>query len=451
MTLDLVVKRGKLLLNGEVVEAALGINQGRIVKISKDVLMPKAEAYLDVDGDLVLPGMIDMHVHFRDPGYTYKEDFATGTMAAACGGVTTIADMPNNNPPAITPEAFKEKLETVKDKALIDYVLYAGSSLHTVHRLRELLRLGAIGVKLYMATNFEELLIPSNKIIKILKETAKHDTLCLIHAENFEALRKKLKDLKYTLTDPTTYAKVRDARLEWSGVRKALNAAHRTLAKIHLCHLSAEGSVVALRKAKEQGLKVTAETCPHYLLLTGKDLKKAGPLAKVDPPVKGGRHRKALWLAIQKGLIDVLASDHAPHGLEERLEGWKDLLKAPSGFASVEITLRLMLDSVNKGLLTLKQLVNLYSTNPAMILNLYPRKGVLKEGADADLVIVSMKREERIKAEKMHSKHPQTPFEGRLIKGIPRITILRGEVIAEEGEVKGKLGFGLMLRAMRRR
>lgn len=446
LTLDLIVKGGKVFLNGELVDASVGIKDGVIVKIAKEYSMPKAGAYVDAEGSLVLPGMVDMHVHFRDPGCTDEEDFATGTTSAACGGVTTVADMPNTKPPTINPETFMKKVEAIKSKALIDYALYAGASLPWLHLLDKVFKLGAIGLKIYMATTFKELLIPREKLAKVFREASKHGALCLIHGENYDALIKKFTGLNSPLKGPLDYAKVRDARIEWSGVVKALREALETSVRIHICHISSRGVVEALTKARKYGLKVTGETCPHYLLLTSRDLRRAGPLAKVDPPVKSWYHRVALWRALIEGSIDVVASDHAPHSMDERKEGYVDFMKAPSGFAGVELTLCLMLDCVNRGLLTISRVVELYSTNPARILGLYPKKGVLREGADADLTLVSMNRLFKIREDKLHSKNPQTPFEGRLVKGAPRITLVRGRVVAGEGEVKESLGMGLMLK-----
>ncbi len=442
--MDLVIKNAKLLYRGGLVEAAVGIDEGKVVRIAKEASMPKADGAFDAEGCLLLPGMVDAHVHLRDPGYTHEEDFASGTTAAACGGVTTVADMPNNKPPTLDLSSWRLKLEAAR-KAYVDYALYAAASTTHLGELARLIEEGAAGVKAHMAHPSPELRATPRLIARALRALQASGTPLLVHAEDRELLERRLREV--CVEDPLTYAKVRGPLVEAVAVRKALKALSSIGGWLHLCHLSSAWSVKLVEEAKAGGLRVTAETCPHYLLLTKRDLRRAGVLCKVDPPVKAGRHRLALWRALWRRVVDLVASDHAPHRLEDRVAG--GFLDAPSGFAGVELTLSLLLDCVNKGLLSLVDVVELYSTNPAKLLGLHPPKGGLEEGFDADLVVASMSEEFKVRADKLHSKAPETPFEGRVVKGALKATFVRGLLIAEGGEVKARPGWGRLLRPRR--
>jgi dihydroorotase len=440
LALDLVVKNVKLFYRGALVEAAVGVDGGRVVRVAKEASMPKADHVFDAGGFLMLPGMVDAHVHFRDPGYLHEEDFSSGTAAAACGGVTTVADMPNNEPPVVDHSSWRLKLEAVKGKAYVDYALYAAASWSHLEDLPTLIEEGAAGVKAYMAHGRPTLQADPQLISAALREAGLKVPV-LVHAEDGGLLER---GLKVGFKDPIAYAKARGPMVEALAVRKVLRALARVGGRVHLCHLSSAWSVKLVEEAKLKGLNVTAETCPHYLLLTKRDLRRAGVLCKVDPPVRAGHHRVALWRGLWRGVVDQVASDHAPHRLEDRLA--KGFAEAPSGFAGVELTLSLLLDCVNRGLLRLADVVSLYSTRPARLLNLYPRKGVVEEGCDADLVLVSMGEEFKVTSSRLHSKSPETPFEGRVLKGVPKATFIRGVLAAEEGEVKVKPGLGRFLK-----
>lgn len=419
-------------------EAAIGIEDGRIVKVGKAASMPRADQVFKAEGCIALPGMVDIHVHFREPGFVHEEDFATGTMAAACGGVTTVADMPNNRPPVVDPASLKLKLESVVGKAYVDYALYVAASPSHVEELRRSLELGGIGVKAYMAHRDPELRAEGWLIEEAAKRVGEHPIL--VHAEDPWLLERRLR--KHGVVDALTYAKVRGPVVEAVAARRVLRIARSTGSHLHLCHVSSAWTVKLLAQAKGGGASITAETCPHYLLLTKRELRRLGTLCKVDPPVRAGSHRRELWRAVWSRVIDALTSDHAPHRLEDRRSSFLD---APSGFAGVEIALSLLLDCVNRGLLSLVDVAELYSRNPARILRLQG-KGAVEEGFDADLALVSMHREFKVRSDKLHSKSPETPFEGRVLRGAPVATFVRGGLVAERGEVKAKPGWGRLLR-----
>ncbi|MEM4699541.1 MAG: dihydroorotase family protein, partial [Candidatus Nezhaarchaeales archaeon] len=408
MPLDLVIKGGRVFYRGALVEAALGVEGGKVVRVGKEASMPKAERVYDASGLLVLPGMVDVHVHFRDPGRTDEEDFASGTAAAACGGVTAVADMPNNDPPVVDRASFELKLSAAASKAYVDYALYAAASDGRLGELPQLMELGAVGVKAYMAHPSPQLRARPG----LVRGCLRRGWLVAVHAEDPRLLERRVASME--VSDALSYAKARGPVVEGAAVRRALRALAGP-GRLHLCHLSSAWSVALVEEAKGRGEAVSAETCPHYLLLTRRELRRLGTLCKVDPPIRAGHHRRALWRALWSRAVDVVASDHAPHRLEERGASFRE---APSGFAGVEIALSLLLDCVNRGLLSLADVVELYSARPAEVLRLRG-KGGLEEGKDADVVVVSMSEELRVRSRELHSKSPETPFEGRVLRGRP--------------------------------
>lgn len=218
--------------------------------------------------------------------------------------------------------------------------------------------------------------------------------------------------------------------------------AEETPVHLHVCHMTAKGAVDILAWAKARGINVTGETSPNYLLLTADAMRRLGPYAKIDPPLRGPEDQRRLWEALRSGTLDVVASDHAPYTEEEKERGWEDIFEAPSGSVAIETTLPLMLDQVNRGALKLERLVEVFSANPARVLGLYPRKGVIQVGADADLVIADLKRDFIIKGENLHSRQKKTPFEGYRGRGLPLTTLVRGETVMEDGDVIGRPGYG---------
>jgi dihydroorotase (multifunctional complex type) len=215
---------------------------------------------------------------------------------------------------------------------------------------------------------------------------------------------------------------------------------------LHVCHMTAKGAVEALRWAKSRGSRVTAETSPNYLMLNDEAMTKVGPIAKIDPPLRKPADQEALWGAVKDGTMDVLASDHAPYPREEKEKGWKDIFEAPSGGTGVETSLALMLDNVHRERISIQRLAEMFSANPARIMRLYPTKGALLPGSDADIVIVDMDMEYEIKGEDLQSKQKVTAFEGYRGRGKPVTTIVRGEIVMEDGLVTGRSGYGEFLR-----
>jgi len=399
----------------------------------------------------VFPGVIDEHVHFREPGFEHKEDFRTGSMAAAAGGVTTVLDMPNTEPPTVDEHGFRVKLEAASRKSIVDFGFYAGVVPGKVEALRRLAELGVVGVKVYMSetTGIKEP-VDGLDLIRTMELAASLGLRVGVHAEEgrlIAALRELMR--AGGRNDPLAHMEARPVAAEVIAVAKALLTAKITGCRLHFFHLSSGEALSVIRALRPLGIDVTVETCPHYLLLDGREaLERLGNVAKVNPPIRSKSDSEALWDALRKGEIDAIGSDHAPHLPEEK--GSEDVWSAPSGFPGVETMLPLMLTEVHRGRLTFTDLSRLLSEGPARIWGLYPRKGAIAIGSDGDLTIVDPNAESVIRSERLHSRSKITPFEGFRVRGMPVYTVVRGEVVMEKGEVREDARKGKLVRPLKR-
>lgn len=422
---DVVIKNAKLFLEGEVREAELAITDGRIAKIAKDI---RADDILDAHGSLVLPGAIDVHVHFRDPGMTHKEDWYSGSCAAAAGGVTTVIDHPNTIPPTATLKSFEVKLEAAK-KSIVDFGINAG--VVEGAQLEALWKAGitAFG-EIYMAESMGKMCVDDDALSNALKTIAKLGGIACVHAEDEHVIKERTKKLM-NKTDPSAYSSSRPNECETSAVAKAIKFANTARCKLHICHISTKGGLRLLEK------NVTCEATPHHLFFTEKEWDKLGPLGKVNPPLRSEEDRRALWAGLNR--INIIASDHAPHTLEEKEQ---DVWSAPPGVPGVETSLPIMLHAVKKGRISLQCLVERMAINPARVFGLN-KKGDIKVGNDADLVFVDFKNVTPIKAENMHSRAGWTPFEG-MHAIFPKMAMIRGGIVLD-GEVVGEKRYGCFI------
>ncbi len=423
---ELAIKNGKVFIKGRIVQADIGIENGKIAGIAK-----KVEGFKVINASkmLILPGAIDVHVHFREPGLTHKEDWYTGSCAAAAGGVTSVIDQPNTIPPTTTVKAYKAKLKLASQKSIVDFGINAGVMKEA--ELEELWKQGAIAFgEIFLADSAAEL--DYSFLHSAFERIARLRGIACVHAEDSSLIKQNLK--KYKGSDPSIHSKIRSARCEALAIQRVLNlsAKLRYKARLHICHLSSRLGLKLLRQSA-----CTAEATPHHLLLNLKDYSRLGNLAKVNPPLRSKTDQLALWRAFVRGEVEVLASDHAPHLFVEK----QDTGSAPSGVPGVETMMPLLLAMVKKRLIPLETLVNAVSKNPAKIFKI-KNKGEIKCGMDADLLITDLKPT-KIRARKLHSKCGWTPFEG--FEGVfPKLTLLRGEVIFK-GDVTRERGFGKLL------
>jgi dihydroorotase len=398
--------RGRVYYRDRVEPLEIGVDEGgKIVAIKKVLESGDVEDHGDA---LILPGCVDMHVHFRDPGLTEKEDFPSGTRSAALGGVTTVVDMPNTRPGVTTAEVLKAKWSHVRTRATVDYGLFAAPlSEASVPQLS-----GATALKVYMAESTGGLQIDEETLGGILHSAAETRRLIVVHAEDAARFRQ---GESATLAE---HSQARPKESEVSAIRTLV--ALRDEAPVHVAHVSCVEALDAVPDG------VTTEVTPHHLLLDcARPLKAFG---KVNPPLRSAEDRKALWQAFATGRIDVVATDHAPHTREEKEEPFEE---APSGLPGVATAFPLLLRQVRSENLSLERLVRAMAVRPSEILGI--PKGRIEVGTDADLVVVDARAVAKITPRRVRYKCGWTPFEG--MEGIfPRTVYLRGERIVEDGE-----------------
>jgi allantoinase len=447
MTVDLLIKNAKIFLNGGLIEGGVAIDEGKIRLLATENHLPTASSTFDAHGNLVLPGCIDAHVHFRDPGRTEVEDFQTGTEAAACGGVTTVIDMPTNVPYVCTADALESKKKEIRNKAVVDYALYGGVDPKKLEEISKQARGGVAGYKVWMtASQVYPHLSDDKSLMRGFIEISKTGLAAIVHAENWQIIDYYTETLKGEgRKDALAHCESRPEIAEVDAVFRASLLAERSGVRLHIAHMSTERATAIVRNAKRRGTSVTAETCPQYLLLTQDNMKELGPYGKMNPPLRPKSDLEGVWNGIHDGTVDMIANDHAPQSLEEKEPGWRDIWSCKGGMIGVETMLPLMLTQVNSNRLSIGKLVQTLSENPARIFGLYPRKGTVQIGSDADLVVVNIKKDSLITEGSLHSKTKKTPFSGWKIKGVPVATIVRGQIVMENGEVRGKPGSGTFI------
>ncbi|MEM2380589.1 MAG: dihydroorotase family protein [Candidatus Nezhaarchaeales archaeon] len=436
MTVDLVVMGGRVYVEGSLFEAGVAVDDGRIVKVAKEAHLPNADLKVNASGLLVLPGLIDCHVHLRDQGLAYKEDFYTGTCSAAVGGITSVLDMPNNVPPTNSKEALLKRMERARNRVVVNVGFYVAPP-EKPEALKDLLRLGAFGVKLNLLRPIGGVDLTPPRIVKVLGQASECSIPALIHAEDrFMVMERSPKDL-YQL------AKAHTIKAERKSVAELLTL-NTWGAKLHFCHLTSSTSISLVCKARRSRIPVTCEVTPHHLLLGLDSLKKHGAIAFYEPPLRGLRSVIGLQRRVASGDVDVIASDHAPHDPSKDKEV-EDPFKVAPGSPGLEVMVPLVMTLVTRGLIGLERAVAMMSENPARIFGI-KRKGSVKPGYDADLTLVDMKLEGVIDPAKFKSKAKYSPFKGWRVKGLPVITMVAGRVLAERGEVYAKGGEGRILR-----
>ncbi len=435
MPVDLLLNHGTVVSPAGEYRAAIAVDGGKIVAVGSAASMPSAEKVLDLSGLHVLPGFVDAHVHMREPGMLYKENFTAGTSAAAAGGVTTIMEMPNTLPLVASEKILLDKAALLKGKAHVDFCLYGIVIEDNIKEFAGMVRAGAIGFKLLLAEVTGGVPRPSNGLVfESFKELARLGATVSVHAEDKNVNQYYVDKFKATTKEPIAHCWSRPPIAEEEGILMLSLFAAQAGNKVHLVHTSCGTDLV--KAVKATGVKVTAETCPQYLIFDEDDMRAKGSVLKINPPVRSRSIVQKLLEAVNDGTIDTIGSDHAPHSVEEKTK--ESIWDASSGCIGVETMVPAMLTLVNKGLIKLPRLVEMGAENPARIFGLYPKKGAIAVGSDADFTVVDMKAEGTVRAEELHSIQKITPFEGFKVKGMPAYTIVRGDIVAERGEILGE-------------
>jgi dihydroorotase len=417
--MDRVVRNGRVYVDGRLQNVDLWIRGGKVADLGGN---HQAEETIDGRGMIVLPGAVDLHVHFRDPGYTYKEDWETGSTSAVAGGVTTVVDQPNTDPPTLDERSYRMKLETAERRSVVDFCLNGGPG-----RMKRLAELGASAIGEIFTYEHSD-----DDLRRILEETARSRLLPTIHAEDGKVIRENTAPLK-DRREPELYSMARPNLAEAKAIEMVLKMTERA----HICHLSTSEGLELLRAAKRGGKRVSCEVAPHHLLFTKRDWQRQGTLLKMNPPLRDFRDKDALWEGLRKGDVDAIASDHAPHLPEEKRD---EIWDAPPGVPGVETMMPLLLIAVRSNLLSLGRMVDALSRRPAEILGLSTKGGIAR-GKDADLAIIDPRAASEIRADRLHSGAEWTPYQGRRAI-FPKITMIRGEVVYSDGELFAKPGFG---------
>ena len=421
---SLIIKNGSCYIDGKLTRTDIGLSGNKIKKIGK-IELNSFKVY-DATDKVVLPGIIDTQVHFREPGSTDAEDLESGSRAAVLGGVTALFEMPNTNPPTSNLVEFDKKLQAAKNRMHSNYAFYFGATPNNTDQLAQLKDVeGCCGVKLFAGSSTGNLLV--DKEADIEKVISSSDRIVSIHSEDEDIIKLRKKFIKKG--DVHSHAEWRNVEVAMSSTRRVVKIAERYNKKIHVLHVTTRDEVDFLAMHKKN---VTFETTPQHLTMYAPDCyDKLGTYAQMNPPLRTKEHYDRLWVAIKNNIVDVLGSDHAPH-LKENKD--KEYPNSPSGMPGVQTIFPVMLDHVNNGKLTLQQLINLMCENPCKIFGI-KNKGYLKEGYDADLTIADMNKEVVIKNEMIASKCGWTPFNNHRVKGFPVATIVNGHLVMSDGKV----------------
>ncbi|CCH66868.1 Dihydroorotase [Richelia intracellularis HH01] len=435
---SLLIRHAHILLpNGESIVGDVLTYDHSIVEVASRISMTKSATEIDATGLTLLPGVIDPQVHFREPGLEHKEDLFTATCACVKGGITSFLEMPNTRPPTINQEALNDKLKRAASKCLVNYGFFIGA---TGENTEELLKVNPTpGIKIFMGSMSGDLLVDNEEILESV--FSKGDRLIAVHAEDQTRINQKRCEFA-NIQDPAIHSQIQDNQAALSATQLALRLSKKYKRRLHILHMSTCDEAELLRKDKPD--YVTAEVTPQHLFLNTDQYANIGTLAQMNPPLRLPYDNQVLWQSLLDGVIDFIATDHAPHTLQEKSQRYP---KSPSGMPGVETSLTLMLTAAMKGSCTVAQVANWMSTAPAKAYSI-KNKGAITPGYDADLVLVDLNTYRKVLRQDLLTKCGWSPFEGWELTGWPIYTIVCGQVAYAKGkintEVRGRmLEFGV--------
>jgi len=417
-----LIKNAQVVLPQEVVQTSVLIDGRRIAAIDP-AIQTAADEVIDASGLTLLPGVIDDQVHFREPGLTAKEDLRTATRACAKGGVTTFLEMPNTVPTTTTVQRLHEKLALAAEKCLVNYGFYIGATAENLDQLQQAQR--TPGIKIFIGSSTGDLLVDDQQALeRIFAETTLPITA---HCEDETTIRRNREQYGQS-GNVADHSRIRSAEAAMIATRRAFDLAVRHRHRFHLLHCSTAAEAQLL--ADHQNL-LTAEVCPHHLFFNVDDYARLGTLIQMNPSIKTRQDNEGLWQALQQGLIQVIATDHAPHLLEEKQQSYP---KSPSGLPAVENSLPLLLNEVHRGRVTLQQVVHWMCDAPARVWDIV-NKGRIAEGYDADLVLVDMNLTKTVLNEEQQTKCRWSPWHGESLTGWPVRTWVLGREVYRDGQI----------------
>ncbi len=447
---DLVLRSRRTVTEGGVVPATVCVRDGLIAAIGEYSWRPAAKEERDLGDWAILPGAVDPHVHFKEPGpRSHREDWESGSRQAAAGGVTTVVEMPLSVPLTVDKPGFDAKLVVAGRKSLVDFALWGGMNRFAEGHYREMHELGCVAFKVFMSTDPDSPRLGDYHLLEAFKEVAALGAVVGIHAENCEIIDSMAEAMaKAGRADAIAHLESRPDVAEVEAVQRALLFAGETGIKLHICHLSSAKTADVMRWYRGRGVDLTVETCPTYLTLDDTVFARCGAHAKCNPPIRNRANQERLWEMLFAGEINCLGSDHSPYLDEDRD---KNLWDVPPGLSGIDLMLPVMLDEgVNKRGLGLDRLAELVSTNSAKRFGLYPRKGVIRPGADADFAVIDTGAEWRWSWRHSLGKSQAklTPYEGREFKGKVMAAYVRGRSVYDgaANRVTQEPGYGRFIR-----
>lgn len=410
--------------DGSTFEGDVACEDGRIARI-EPAISAAAHETIDAAGKLLLPGVIDPQVHFREPGNVHKEDLSSGSRAAVRGGVTSFLEMPNTAPPTTTQAALDEKLALAAQKSVANYGFFIGATPDNLEALNTVTP--ACGIKIFMGSSTGSLLV--NRPEDLERIFANGTRLIAVHAEDETRINSRRAQFAGR-TDPAAHSEIRDNETARLATQLALTLSKKYKRRLHILHLSTREEVAMLRADKPAW--VTAEVIPNHLFLNTTDYARLGTLVQMNPPIRSPQDNAALWEGLHDGIIDFIATDHAPHTLEEKK---RDYPNSPSGMPGVETSLPLMLTAMHNGLCTLAEIQKWMCYGPAEAYRI-PNKGKILVGWDADLTLVDIGHVRPVRDEETFTKVRWSPWSGRELRGWPQYTIVNGEIAFDNGRIR---------------